>query len=107
MVKVAMFYYGDMQWHNGLLDASGFNCISCFPTSGLPQHQNGMYGLHHQVHHFNSFDAVRSLPKLLQDSGVRTGIIGKKHVGPEEVKLVSPFVYSTPENGTKPGNENN
>jgi N-sulfoglucosamine sulfohydrolase len=44
-----------------------------------------MYGLHHQVHHFNSFDAVQSLPKILQDSGVRTGIIGKKHVGPENV----------------------
>ena len=47
-----------------------------------------MYGLHHQVHHFNSFDAVKSLPKLLQDSHVRTGIIGKKHVGPEEVSVV-------------------
>jgi arylsulfatase A-like enzyme len=44
-----------------------------------------MYGLHHQVHHFNSFDGVKSLPKLLQDSGIRTGIIGKKHVGPEKV----------------------
>ena len=52
---------------------------------GLPQHQNGMYGLHHTVHHFNSFDAVRSLPKILQSEGIRTGIIGKKHVGPEAV----------------------
>ena len=64
-----------------------------------------MYGLHHQVHHFNSFDAVRSLPKLLQNSGVRTGIIGKKHVGPEEVKLGSPSLWPTPENGAKPGNK--
>ena len=46
-----------------------------------------MYGLHHKVHHFNSFDAVRSLPLLLQKSNVRTGIIGKKHVGPETVNI--------------------
>ena len=44
-----------------------------------------MYGLHHSVHHFNSFDAVKSLPKILENSGIRTGIIGKKHVGPETV----------------------
>lgn len=55
-------------------------------SSGLPQHQNGMYGLHHTFHHFNSFDAVRSLPLLLQKENIRTGIIGKKHVGPETVR---------------------
>lgn len=69
---------------------------SCSPSrstilTGLPQHQNGMYGLHHDVHHFNSFDDVRSLPLLLQQANVRTGIIGKKHVGPE---LVYPFEFS-------------
>lgn len=37
------------------------------------QHQNGMYGLHQDVHHFNSFDGVRSLPLLLGQAGVRTG----------------------------------
>nr|XP_055245282.1 N-sulphoglucosamine sulphohydrolase isoform X1 [Gorilla gorilla gorilla] len=37
------------------------------------QHQNGMYGLHQDVHHFNSFDKVRSLPLLLSQAGVRTG----------------------------------
>ncbi|XP_005989162.1 N-sulphoglucosamine sulphohydrolase [Latimeria chalumnae] len=63
---------------------------SCSPSrsailTGLPQHQNGMYGLHQDVHHFNSFDSVRSLPLLLSQSGVRTGIIGKKHMGPESV----------------------
>ncbi|KAK2569718.1 N-sulfoglucosamine sulfohydrolase [Acropora cervicornis] len=69
---------------------------SCSPSrstilTGLPQHQNGMYGLHHDVHHFNSFDDVRSLPLLLQQANVRTGIIGKKHVGPE---VVYPFEFS-------------
>lgn len=37
------------------------------------QHQNGMYGLHQGVHHFNSFDGVQSLPLLLRQAGVRTG----------------------------------
>ncbi|CAE1300297.1 SGSH [Acanthosepion pharaonis] len=72
---------------------------SCSPSrstilSGLPQHQNGMYGLHHSVHHFNSFDQVRSLPLILQNAGIYTGIIGKKHVGPE---YVYPFDYSETE----------
>ncbi|XP_063618276.1 N-sulphoglucosamine sulphohydrolase [Cydia splendana] len=63
---------------------------SCSPSraallTGKPSHQNGMYGLHHGVHHFNSFDNVTSLPNMLKRQGVYTGIIGKKHVGPENV----------------------
>lgn len=41
--------------------------------TGLPSHQNGMYGLHHGIHHFNSFDNVQSLPKILQRNNIRTG----------------------------------
>lgn len=41
--------------------------------TGLPSHQNGMYGLHHGIHHFNSFDNVQSLPKILQKNHIRTG----------------------------------
>ncbi|KAI8501017.1 hypothetical protein Bbelb_211120 [Branchiostoma belcheri] len=72
---------------------------SCSPSrsailTGLPQHQNGMYGLHQGYHHFNSFDNVRSLPLLLNQSGIRTGIIGKKHVGPESVY---PFEFAETE----------
>lgn len=63
---------------------------SCSPSrsailTGLPQHQNGMYGLHQGVHHFNSFDQVQSLPLLLNKADVHTGIVGKKHVGPGSV----------------------
>ncbi|KAK7930225.1 hypothetical protein WMY93_006620 [Mugilogobius chulae] len=63
---------------------------SCSPSrssilTGLPQHQNGMYGLHQGVHHFNSFDEVQSLPLLLNKANIHTGIIGKKHVGPASV----------------------
>lgn len=41
--------------------------------SGLPQHQNGMYGLHQDAHHFMSFDGVRSLPDLLRQANIKTG----------------------------------
>ncbi|XP_012214785.1 N-sulphoglucosamine sulphohydrolase isoform X1 [Linepithema humile] len=63
---------------------------SCSPSrsailTGLPSHQNGMYGLHHGIHHFNSFDDIQSLPKILKRNNIRTGIIGKKHVGPSNV----------------------
>ena len=63
---------------------------SCSPSrsailTGLPVHQNGMYGLHHDIHHYDSFEKVRSLSKILMENNVRTGIIGKKHVGPEQV----------------------
>nr|XP_054762817.1 LOW QUALITY PROTEIN: N-sulphoglucosamine sulphohydrolase-like [Lytechinus pictus] len=63
---------------------------SCSPSrsvilTGMPQHQNGMYGLHHQENHFMSFDTVKSLPLLLKPYGIHTGMIGKKHVGPKYV----------------------
>ncbi|XP_075850124.1 N-sulfoglucosamine sulfohydrolase isoform X2 [Microcebus murinus] len=87
-----------------LIFRNAFTSVSsCSPSrasllTGLPQHQNGMYGLHQDVHHFSSFDKVRSLPQLLSQAGVRTGIIGKKHVGPE---AVYPFDFAyTEENGS-------
>lgn len=63
---------------------------SCSPSrsvilSGLHNHRNGMYGLEHQVHHFQSFSEVKSLPVLLEAAGYRTARIGKFHVAPESV----------------------
>lgn len=74
---------------------------SCSPSrasimSGLPCHENGMYGLHHDTHHFNAFDQVRSISQLMMDNRIKSGIIGKKHVGPE---YVFPFDYSVTEEG--------
>lgn len=62
---------------------------SCSPSrsailTGLPPHQNGMYGLHNGYHNFDSFEKVMSLPRILKTGAIRTGIIGKKHVGPED-----------------------
>ena len=73
---------------------------SCSPSrsvimTGLPQHQNGMYGLEHAEHHFRSFDNVKSLPRILNETKKYwTGIIGKKHVAPEPV---FPFGFSRTE----------
>lgn len=74
-----------------LIFSNAFTSVSsCSPSrsailTGLPAHQNGMYGLHQGVHHFNSFDNILSLPNILTKNGIRTGIIGKKHVGPKHV----------------------
>ncbi|CAH2238612.1 jg1418 [Pararge aegeria aegeria] len=75
----------------GVIFNNAFTSVSsCSPSrasllTGTPSHQNGMYGLHHGVHHFNSFDNITSLPNKLSEIGVYTGIIGKKHVGPRDV----------------------
>ncbi|XP_001605082.1 N-sulphoglucosamine sulphohydrolase [Nasonia vitripennis] len=73
---------------SGLIFNNAYTSVSsCSPSrasllTGQPSHQNGMYGLHHGVHHFNSFEQIESLPKMLHQKNIRTGIIGKKHVGP-------------------------
>lgn len=53
----------------------------------MPAHQNGMYGLHQGENHFDSFNTIKSLPNILRENGIRSGIIGKKHVGPKESYL--------------------
>jgi N-sulfoglucosamine sulfohydrolase len=63
---------------------------SCSPSrsvllTGQQNHRNGMYGLQHDFHHFQSFDSVKSLPVRLAAAGYRTARIGKFHVAPESV----------------------
>ncbi|KAK0083497.1 hypothetical protein PV325_008699 [Microctonus aethiopoides] len=75
----------------GLIFNNAYTSVSsCSPSrasilTGLPSHQNGMYGLHNGVHHFQSFDNIKSIPNILKKHNVTTGIIGKKHVGPSDV----------------------
>ncbi|ENN73961.1 hypothetical protein YQE_09462, partial [Dendroctonus ponderosae] len=90
----------DQLARNSLIFNKAFTSVSsCSPSrsailTGRPSHQNGMYGLHQGVHHFDSFNTIESLPKILQRHNIRTGIIGKKHVGPDNVY---PFDYSQTE----------
>lgn len=71
--------------------ANAFAAVSsCSPSrsvilSGMFNHANGMYGLNHADHHFQSFDNVRSVTAILKEAGYRTGIVGKYHVGPPQV----------------------
>ncbi len=63
---------------------------SCSPSrsvilTGQHNHRNGMYGLQHDMHHFQSFATVKSLPVRLAEAGYRTARIGKFHVAPEPV----------------------
>ena len=48
-------------------------CYRSAILTGLPQHQNGMYGLHQETHHFNSFDNVQSIPRILNKHRIQTG----------------------------------
>ena len=53
--------------------------------TGLYSHQHGQYGHCHAPHGFRTHRDVRSLPAVLNDAGVRTGLLGKDHVAPREV----------------------
>ena len=74
--------------HSGTLFQRAYTAVSsCSPSrsailSGLPTHQNGMYGLHQNPGNFQSNADITSVPNLLNQAGYKTGIIGKHHVGP-------------------------
>jgi N-sulfoglucosamine sulfohydrolase len=76
---------------NGVRFSHGFAAVSsCSPSrasllTGLHTHTSGQYGLAHATHHFETFDNVKGLPRVLRDAGYRTGIIGKVHVLPQSV----------------------
>eukprot|EP00946_MAST-07B_sp_MAST-7B-sp1_P004289 g4289.t1 len=73
---------------NGTIFKRAYTAVSsCSPSraailSGLPTHQNGMYGLHQNPGNFQANADITSLPNLLNKAGYKTGIVGKHHVGP-------------------------
>jgi N-sulfoglucosamine sulfohydrolase len=76
---------------DGILYKNAYSTVSsCSPSrsvilSGMYNHANGMYGLEHEHHHFQSFNSVKALPVMLKELGYRTGRVGKFHVAPEAV----------------------
>ena len=77
----------------GITYTNAFGSVSsCSPSrssilTGMPSHQNGMYGLHNGYHAFNAFPSVRALPNLLSPNKVFTGMCGKKNIGSNETFL--------------------
>jgi N-sulfoglucosamine sulfohydrolase len=67
--------------------ASTASCSGSRSTiyTGLHAHENGQYGLSWFKTHFQTFHHIDSAPKLFNQAGYLTGIIGKVHVGPPEV----------------------
>ncbi len=53
--------------------------------SGLYNHTNGQFGHQHMPADLDTHDHVRGVASLLGDAGYRTGLVGKYHVGPDEV----------------------
>ena len=73
----------------GTLFRHGYAAVSsCSPSravinTGLYTHQNGMYGLQHDIHHQSLLPGIETLPSLLRRAGYATALVGKKHVGPD------------------------
>ena len=73
----------------GTLFRHGYAAVSsCSPSravinTGVYTHQNGMYGLQHDVHHQSLLPGIETLPAMLRRAGYATALVGKKHVGPD------------------------
>jgi N-sulfoglucosamine sulfohydrolase len=73
----------------GTLFRHGYAAVSsCSPSravinTGLYTHQNGMYGLQHDIHHQSLLPGIETLPSMLRRAGYATALVGKKHVGPD------------------------
>lgn len=67
--------------------ASTASCSGSRSTiyTGLHTHENGQYGLNMTRTHFQTWNHIDTIPKLFNEAGYQTGIIGKVHVGTDEV----------------------
>ena len=70
--------------HSSVVIRHAYTSVSsCSPSrsailTGLPQHQNGMFGLEHSPHHFRSYDDALTLPVILKPAGIKTGALSKQ-----------------------------
>jgi N-sulfoglucosamine sulfohydrolase len=92
--------YGSTSVHTPNIDAlaaqgsrftNAFAAVSsCSPSrstilSGMYNHANGQYGLAQGAHNQRTRPGIATLPKVLGDSGYKTGIIGKYHLATDDV----------------------
>lgn len=66
--------------------------------TGLHSHANGQYGHTHGQNSFRTLPHVTTLPEVLSQNGVRSGIIGKRHTFPPEK-----YPFDFPSDFTSPG----
>ncbi|KAK5131747.1 hypothetical protein LTR08_000578 [Meristemomyces frigidus] len=53
--------------------------------TGLHTNQNGQYGLAGKQHHFVIFDHIKTSPAFFREKGYLSALIGKVHVGPDDL----------------------
>lgn len=74
--------------------------------TGLYSHQHGQYGHSHGIHGFRTHDklASQTLPAVLKQHGIYTGLVGKPHIEPkaiypfDQLTIGDPTKYSDPIN---------
>ncbi|MGK2910804.1 MAG: sulfatase-like hydrolase/transferase, partial [Sphingobium sp.] len=91
--RIDQFARGATRFTNGFAAVSSCSPSRAVINTGLFTHQNGMYGLQHDVHHQSLLDGIDTLPAMLRRAGYATALVGKKHIGPDsafpyEVELV-------------------
>ncbi len=76
---------------NGVRFTKAFTTVASCSASrsviftGLFNHTNGQFGHQHMPADLDTHDYVRGVASLLAEAGYRTGLVGKYHVGPDEV----------------------
>jgi N-sulfoglucosamine sulfohydrolase len=72
--------------------------------TGLHNHRTAQYGHTHEYHHFRSYEDLKTLPVLLEESGYRTASVGKFHVAPRIVYRFQEFLNGSSRNPVEMAN---